>query len=120
MILCNNFSYCDTETSPFLFQMIPLMVSCINIIAQIEAGTDAPFVEVDPCFYICDVVATFYFSSCRTVCGSWLAWANIAVAAWFRMLNLVKFIISLAMSTSRIRDSAAVRFSVVVARLLIE
>ena len=45
-----------------------------------------------------------------------MAWASIAVAACIRMFCLVNSIISLAMSTSRIRDSAAWRFSADVSR----
>ena len=53
-----------------------------------------------------------------TVWGAILAWASIAVAACCRMFCFVNSIISFAMSVSRIRASAEVRFSVVVARLL--
>ena len=48
-----------------------------------------------------------------------MAWASIAVAAWERMLFLVKLVISLAISTSRIRLSAELRFSLVLSRLAI-
>jgi len=51
------------------------------------------------------------FSSDRTFWGSWLAWASIAVPAWLRIWFLVMLTVSSAMSTSRMRDSAATRFS---------
>ena len=43
--------------------------------------------------------------------GAWLACASMLVPACCRMLSFVNFVISAAMSTSRIRDSDAVRFS---------
>ena len=49
----------------------------------------------------------------------WLAWASIAVPARVRTWVRVNFVISDAMSVSRIRDSGAVVFSIVVLRLLI-
>ena len=48
-----------------------------------------------------------------------MACANIAVDAWPKIWYLVKVIISTAMSTSRIRLSAAVRFSAEVDRFAI-
>jgi len=59
-----------------------------------------------------------YLSSCNTVCGAILAWASMAVAACWRILFLVNSIISLAISTSRMRDSDAARFSEAAPRLL--
>src|SRR3954447_479651 len=53
------------------------------------------------------------------LCVDWLAWASIAVPAWVRTWVRVKFVISAAMSVSRMRDSDAVVFSIVVFRLLI-
>ena len=50
-------------------------------------------------------------SSERTPCGAWLACASMLVPACCRMLSFVNFVISAAMSTSRMRDSEAVRFS---------
>ena len=50
-------------------------------------------------------------SSERTLCGDWLACASMLVPACCRMLYFVNLVISAAMSTSRIRDSEAVRFS---------
>jgi len=50
-------------------------------------------------------------SSERTFCGSWLACASIAVPACDRIWFLVISTVSDAMSTSRMRDSAATRFS---------
>ena len=52
-----------------------------------------------------------YRRSCRTACGAWLAWASIAVPACCRIWFLVRETISSAMSTSRMRLSAEVRFS---------
>ena len=52
-----------------------------------------------------------YWSSDRTCAGAWLAWASIAWPAWARMEYFVYCTISDAMSTSRIRLSAATRFS---------
>jgi hypothetical protein len=43
--------------------------------------------------------------------GDWFACANIAVADWINTWNFVKLAISLAISTSRTRDSEAVTFS---------
>ena len=40
-----------------------------------------------------------------------MACDSIAVPAWLRICSLVKFTISCAMSTSRMRDSDAIRFS---------
>ena len=60
-----------------------------------------------------------YLNNWRTVCGVWFACANIAVAACVKMLFLVNIIISFAMSTSRIRLSAACRFSAEMFKLLI-
>ena len=57
-------------------------------------------------------------SSDRTPCGAWLACASIAVPACDRICERVKFIISLAMSVSRIRLSDADRFSTATLRLL--
>ena len=54
----------------------------------------------------------------RTLWVAWFAWASMAVPAWERMLFLVKVTISSAMSASRMRDSAALRFSVVTLMLL--
>src|SRR5205823_14717116 len=48
---------------------------------------------------------------CRTDCGTWLAWASIAVPAWDMIWCRVKFTISDAMSVSRMRLSEAERFS---------
>lgn len=45
------------------------------------------------------------------------AWASMAVPACIRIWLLVKEVISAAISTSRITDSAACTFSMVVARL---
>ena len=53
------------------------------------------------------------------LCVDWLAWASIAVPAWVRTWVRVKLVISDAMSVSRMRDSEAVVFSIVVFRLLI-
>ena len=39
--------------------------------------------EVDPYFYGCNIVTAFYFSSCNTVCGSWLAWFSIVLLEKF-------------------------------------
>src|SRR5918997_379559 len=47
----------------------------------------------------------------RTDAGAWLAWASIAWPAWARIEYFVYCTISDAMSTSRIRLSAAIRFS---------
>jgi len=52
-----------------------------------------------------------YPSSASTVCGTWLAWANMAVADCTMMLLRVNWVISFAMSASRITDSAAVSSS---------
>ena len=52
-----------------------------------------------------------YLSSDRTVCGAWLACASMAVPACWRIWSLVSLVISSAMSTSRMRLSAEVRFS---------
>ena len=52
-----------------------------------------------------------YLRSCRTACGAWLACASIAVPACCRIWFLVRVTISSAMSTSRMRLSAEVRFS---------
>src|SRR5579859_7655228 len=41
-----------------------------------------------------------YWSSLRTACGAWLAWDRMDVPACCRILVLVKFTISAAMSTS--------------------
>jgi len=43
----------------------------------------------------------------RTDCGAILAWASMAVPAWSRIWFLVKLVISWAISTSRMTDSAA-------------
>ena len=45
-----------------------------------------------------------------------MAWPSMAVPAWVRIWLRVKVVISSAMSVSRIRDSDAARFSVVVCR----
>jgi hypothetical protein len=50
-------------------------------------------------------------SRVNTDCGSELAWLSMAVPACCRIWSFVKLTISLAMSTSRIRLSEAVRFS---------
>ena len=63
-------------------------------------------------------VQTAYLSSWSTPCGCAFACASMACAACSRMLFLVYSIISSAKSTSRTRDSAACRFSLVVAMLL--
>ena len=55
--------------------------------------------------------ATAYWSSDSTDAGAWLAWASIAWPAWARIEYFVYSTISAAMSTSRIRLSAATRFS---------
>ena len=47
-----------------------------------------------------------------------MAWANMAVADWVRIWCLVKLVISEAISASRIRLSAALRFSMETPRLL--
>ena len=52
-----------------------------------------------------------YCRSLRTDCGAELACASIEVPACWRICSLVKFTISEAMSTSRIRLSDALRFS---------
>src|SRR3954451_11823255 len=59
----------------------------------------------------------YYRRSERTPWPLWLAWASIEVPACWRMFSFVNFVISDAMSTSRMRDSDAVRFSWYVARL---
>src|SRR6187401_873262 len=58
-----------------------------------------------------DRVGVYPFRSDRTFCGAWLACASMEVPACCRMFNFVNFVISAAMSTSRMRDSEAVRFS---------
>ena len=88
---------------------IPQVVSNINVKHNTKAGTDNRKRKSVPAFQL--VVAMFYLSSCSTDCGNWLAWAIIAVAACDRILYLVNSIICFAMSTSRMRDSAATRFS---------
>src|SRR6186997_1541467 len=60
-----------------------------------------------------------YRSSESTLCGAWLACASIAVPDCDRICSRVKFTISDATSTSRIRDSDADRFSWVTPRLAI-
>ena len=52
----------------------------------------------------------------RSCCGAIFAWASIAVPAWSKIWFLVKVVISEAMSTSRMTDSADWTFSIVVAR----
>ena len=59
-----------------------------------------------------------YCNNCKMDWGCWFAWASIACADCIRTLFFVNSIISFAISTSRIRDSAAVIFSVVTPRLL--
>ena len=51
--------------------------------------------------------------------GAWLAWARIDVAACWRTLACVKFIIPLAISVSSIRDLAALKFSLDKSKFLI-
>src|SRR5256712_2351717 len=58
-----------------------------------------------------------YCRSFRTLCGTWLAWASMAVPAWFMIWSRVKFTISRLMSVSRTRDSDDVRFSAATDRL---
>src|SRR5437660_5418364 len=58
-----------------------------------------------------------YLRSCRTVAGTWLAWASIAVPACDMIWLRVKLTISRDMSVSRTRDSDAVRFSEATDRL---
>src|SRR4051812_33082088 len=50
--------------------------------------------------------------SLRIPCVDWLAWASIAVPAWTRIWLLENLVISEAMSVSRIREFAAVVFSI--------
>ena len=57
-----------------------------------------------------------YPKSPSTCCGAMFAWASMAVPACIRIWLLVKDDISMAMSTSRMVDSAADVFSMVVAR----
>src|SRR4051795_1230363 len=68
--------------------------------------------EATPCRLVLD-----YRRRDRTPWGAWLACASMLVPACCRMLSFVNFVISDAISTSRIRDSDAVRFSWYVARL---
>ncbi len=56
-------------------------------------------------------IVPIYWISLRTDCGWVFACAIIALPAWLRIWLLVKFTISCAMSVSRMRDSAACRFS---------
>jgi hypothetical protein len=53
-----------------------------------------------------------YFNRVRILCGSWLAWANIAVDDCVRIWFFVKVVVSAAKSASRITDSAACMFCV--------
>jgi len=48
-----------------------------------------------------------YLSSDRMRDGAWFAWASIAVPACIRICCLVKFVISDAISTSRMAESTA-------------
>ena len=48
-----------------------------------------------------------YPKSARTCCGAMFAWASMAVPAWSRIWFLVNVVISEAISTSRMTDSAA-------------
>jgi hypothetical protein len=52
-----------------------------------------------------------YRSSDRTDCGAWLACESMLVPACCRICDFVNSTISSAMSTSRIRLSAEIRFS---------
>src|SRR2546429_7844088 len=52
-----------------------------------------------------------YCRSFRTLCGTWLAWASMAVPAWFMIWSRGKFTISMLMWVSRTRDSDDERFS---------
>src|SRR2546426_2801812 len=58
-----------------------------------------------------------YCRSFRTLCGTWLAWASMAVPAWFMIWSRVKFTISRLMSVARTRDSDDERFSAATERL---
>src|SRR2546422_8672642 len=58
-----------------------------------------------------------YCRSFRTLCGTWLAWASMAVPAWFMIWSRVNCTISRLMSVSRVRDSDDVRFSAATDRL---
>ena len=71
------------------------------------AGAEAGGIRSDPARY----EDATYLRSCRTACGAWLACASMAVPACCRIWFLVRVTISSAMSTSRMRLSAEVRFS---------
>ncbi len=58
-----------------------------------------------------------YFSRLSTLCGSWLAWASMAVPACCRICAFVMLAVSAAKSVSWMRPRAADRFSEVVLRL---
>ncbi len=63
------------------------------------------------------IVLRFYLNNDRSACGAAFAWASMAVPAWSRIWFLVNAVISLAISVSRMVDSADCTFSMVVARL---
>src|ERR1700730_4744877 len=58
-----------------------------------------------------------YCRSFRMLWGIWLAWASMAVPAWFMIWLRVKVTISRLMSVSLTRDSEDVRFSAATDRL---
>src|SRR5579875_581954 len=59
-----------------------------------------------------------YWSSFRTFCWLWLAWASIAVDAWLRICALARLVVSAEKSASWIWLCALVRFVASVVRLL--
>ncbi len=74
--------------------------------AKRAAPKGRPFAGVTVCAGTDD-----YRSSDRTDCGAWLACASMLVPACCRIWDFVNSTISLAMSTSRMRLSALIRFS---------